>query len=162
MDFYLYISIFLFFLGISLLTIIIGTLYMIKKEKFTTTTTTTLNPVVPTKTLVYITDTSVINNVNNCAACSIFDSTWASIEGTVTAQPIMNNFTTKKYDLNRNSAIANNDWRTGANYVDENQIKSLPAIILVIPDTVNNKNIVKKFNNMGRDSIRILDWAKSF
>ncbi len=135
---------------------------MIKKEKFTTTTTTTLNPVVPTKTLVYITDTSVINNVNNCAACSIFDSTWASIEGTVTAQPIMNNFTTKKYDLNRNSTIANNDWRTGANYVDENQIKSLPAIILVIPDTVNNKNIVKKFNNMGRDSIRILDWAKSF
>jgi len=163
MDFKLYISIFLFFLGISLTTIIIGTLYSIKNEKFTTTTTaTSINPVVPTKTLVYITDTSVVNSVNNCAACSIFDSTWASIEGTVTAQPIMNNFTTKKYDLNRNSVIANNDWRTGANYVDENQIKSLPAIILVIPDTVNNKNIVKKFNNMGRDSIRILDWAKSF
>jgi len=74
----------------------------------------------------------------------------------------MNNFTTKKYDINRNSTIPNNDWRTGANYIDENQIKSLPAIILVIPDTTNNKNIVKKFGNMGRDSIRILDWAKSF
>jgi hypothetical protein len=148
----------------SLVTIIIGTLYSIKQEKFTTSSSTSsnINPVVPTKTLVYITDTSVNNNVNNCAACSIFDSTWASIEGTVTAQPIMNNFTTKKYDINRNSTIPNNDWRTGANYIDENQIKSLPAIILVIPDTTNNKNIVKKFGNMGRDSIRILDWAKSF
>jgi len=162
MDIRIYLTILILSIIVSLTTIIIGTLYSIKKEKFTTTSNLNINPVVPTKTLVYITDTSVNNNVNNCAACSIFDSTWASIEGTVTAQPIMNNFTTKKYDINRNSAIANNDWRTGANYIDENQIKSLPAIILVIPDTTNNKNIVKKFGNMGRDSIRILDWAKSF
>lgn len=161
MNISIYLTILLLSIIISLTTIIIGTLYSIKKEKFTTSSST-INPVVPTKTLVYITDTSVNNNVNNCAACSIFDSTWASIEGTVTAQPIMNNFTTKKYDINRNSITPNNDWRTGANYVDENQIKSLPAIILVIPDTTNNKNIVKKFGNMGRDSIRILDWAKSF
>jgi hypothetical protein len=159
MNITIYLTILFFFISISLITIIIGSIYSIKKEKFTTSN---INPVVPTKTLVYITDTSVNNNVNNCAACSIFDSTWASIEGTVTAQPIMNNFTTKKYDINKNSTIPNNDWRTGSNYVDENQIKSLPAIILVIPDNTNNKNIVKKFGNMGRDSIRILDWAKSF
>ncbi len=152
----IYLTIFIISIIIALVTIILGTIYSVKKEKFTT------NPVVPTKTLVYLMDTSVNNNVNNCAACSIFDSTWASIEGTVAAQPIMNNFTTKKYDINKNSRIENNDWQTGANYIEENQIKSLPAIILVIPDTTNNKNIVKKFNNMGRDSIRILDWAKSF
>ncbi len=162
MDSRIYLTILFLSIIIALTTIIIGTLYSIKNEKFTTTSSSNINPVVPTKTLVYITDTSVNNNVNNCAACSIFDSTWSSIEGTVTAQPIMNNFTTKKYDINRNSTIPNNDWRTGANYIDENQIKSLPAIILVIPDTTNNKNIVKKFGNMGRDSIRILDWAKSF
>jgi len=97
MNITIYLTILFFFISISLITIIIGSIYSIKKEKFTTSN---INPVVPTKTLVYITDTSVNNNVNNCAACSIFDT--------------------------------------------------------------NNKNIVKKFGNMGRDSIRILDWAKSF
>lgn len=158
MSIYDYLVVLFIFISISVFTIILGTIYSVYKEPFVGET----NPIVPTKTLVYITDTTVINNINNCAACSLFDTTWASIEGTVSAQPIMNNFTTKRYDINRNSAFPNNDWRTGVNYIDENQIKSLPAIILVIPDTVNNKNIVKKFNNMGRDSIRILDWAKSF